>query len=69
MSEYQPKRYDEAVALLRDLKDLAQFQNQKDIFKSRVLDLVRAHSRKPTLVDKINRGAILEGIVKGNSWL
>jgi hypothetical protein len=60
----QPKRYDEAVFLLRDLKDLAEFQNRKDLFNSRVLDLVRAHLRKPTLVDKINRGKILEGIVK-----
>ena len=60
----QPKRYDEAVSLLRDLKDLAEFQNRKDLFNSRVQDLVRAHLRKPTLVDKINRGKILEGIVK-----
>jgi hypothetical protein len=60
----QPKRYDEAVFLLRDLKDLAEFQNRMDLFNSRVLDLVRAHLRKPNLVDKINRGKILEGIVK-----
>jgi hypothetical protein len=60
----QPKRYDEAVFLLRDLKDLAEFQNRMDLFNSRVLDLVSAHLRKATLVDKINRGKILEGIVK-----
>jgi hypothetical protein len=60
----QPKRYDEAVSLLRDLKDLAAFQNRKGFFNSRVLDLVSAHLRKATLVDKINRGKILEGIVK-----
>jgi hypothetical protein len=60
----QPKRYDEAVFLLRDLKDLAEFQNREDLFNSRVLDLVSAHLRKATLVDKINQGKILEGIVK-----
>jgi hypothetical protein len=60
----QPKRYDEAVSLLRDLKDLAEFQNRKEFFHSRVLNLVGAHSRKPTLVDKINRGKLLEGMVK-----
>jgi hypothetical protein len=60
----QPKRYDEAVFLLRDLKDLAEFQNRMDLFYSRALDLVSAHLRKAILVDKINRGKILEGIVK-----
>jgi hypothetical protein len=60
----QPKRYDEAVSLLGDLKDLAQFQNRIDSFHPRVRELVSAHLRKATLVDKINRGKILEGIVK-----
>lgn len=60
----QPKRYDEAVSLLCDLKNIAEFQNRNDLFNSRMRDLVSAHRRKPSLVDKINRGKLLEGIVK-----
>ena len=59
----QPKRYDEAVSLLRDLKDLAEFQNRIVFFHSRVRELVSANLRKATLVDRINRGKILEGIM------
>ena len=59
----QPKRYDEAVNLLRDLKDLAEIRNRIDLFNSRLRDLVGAHLRKGTLVDKLNRGKLMEGIV------
>ena len=34
----QPKRYDEAVSLLRDLKDLAEFRNRIDLFNSQLRD-------------------------------
>jgi hypothetical protein len=60
----QPKRYDDAVSLLRDLKDLAEFRNRNDLFNSRLRDLVSTHLRKATLVDRINRGKLMEGIVR-----
>ena len=47
----------------RDLKDLAEFRNRVDLFNSQLRDLVVTHLRKGTLVDKINRGKLMEGIV------
>ena len=59
----QPKRYDDAVSLLAGLKRSCRIARPDRSFY-RICMPVLTHLRKGTLVDKINRGKILEGIVK-----
>jgi hypothetical protein len=53
----QPKRYDQAVELLVDLRDLAARKGGTD-FQRRVEDLRAAHARKPTLVDRLHKAGL-----------
>lgn len=50
-----PRCYDQAVSLLQDLRDLAVMTNQTPAFSSRMEALVRAQSRKPTLMDRFRK--------------
>lgn len=49
-----PKNYDEAVRLLIDLKDLAQKNNDISFFKSKLVGIRENHSRKSSLLSRIN---------------
>ncbi len=51
----QPKRYDEAVNLLRDLRDMAEMQNDATPFMARMADLHAKHVRKSSLVDRFRK--------------
>ena len=51
----QPKRYDEAVSVLRDLLDLAQMQGDASAFTVRMADLYAEHARKTTLVERLRK--------------
>jgi hypothetical protein len=53
----QPKSYDEAVALLADLHDLARRRGEAGQagFMARLRELKAAHARKPTLIARIDR--------------
>jgi hypothetical protein len=53
----QPKSYDRAVALLMDLRDLAD-REDGDIFRSRLEALRAEHSRKPTLIQRMQRAGL-----------
>jgi len=55
----QPKRYDEAVSLLEDLRDLAAMGQQDNAFASRIKALCREHARKPTLLDRLRRANLV----------
>jgi len=55
----QPKRYDEAVSLLRDLRDLADLRDRTSDFSSYLNTLLTQHLRKGTLVDKVRRAKLL----------
>jgi hypothetical protein len=52
-----PKSYDEAVALLADLHDLARRRGGPGLagFMARLRELKAAHARKPTLIARIDR--------------
>lgn len=53
----QPKRYDEAVVLLEDLRDLAARKDGAD-FRRRLATLRAKHARKPTLIERLRRAAL-----------
>jgi hypothetical protein len=50
----QPKRYDEAVQLLRDLCDLADRQGKTAEVRARLQALRDAHANKPSLLRRLN---------------
>lgn len=64
ISTKQPKRYDEAVSLLQDLKDLADYKDHVSVFSSQMRALVSKHIRKDTLIKKIQQGKLLKEIIK-----
>ena len=55
----QPKGYDEAVALLRDLRDLAEMQEDAGTFRSKMTELRKEHVRKKTLVERFRKSKLL----------
>lgn len=52
-----PKSYDQAVALLMDLRDLAERQGGGD-FGRRVEALRTTHARKPTFIDRLHKAGL-----------
>ncbi len=53
----QPKRYDRAVELLADLRDLAA-QKDEISFRRQVEALRMAHAGKRTLIERLNKAAL-----------
>jgi len=51
----QPQKYDKAVALLKDLRDLSARSAQQDAFQRRLAEVRERHSKKSTLIARINR--------------
>ncbi|MGD0650289.1 MAG: hypothetical protein ABSA97_03970 [Verrucomicrobiia bacterium] len=49
----QPKRYDEAVEILKDLCELAERQGARSGFTKKLETLCANHARKPTLIERI----------------
>ncbi len=56
----QPKGYDQAVELLRDLKDLAQRQGQLAEAKSRLRSLRQRNGRKPALMRRLDSARLID---------
>ena len=54
----QPKKYDEAVNLLRDLHELGIKKGKQQKFASRIEDLRQTHGRKPSLLEKLDRARL-----------
>lgn len=55
----QPKRYDEAVSILRDLQDLADKNGTSSAFSLRMENLYREHESKRTFVDRLRKARLL----------
>ena len=53
----QPKRYDEAVVLLTDLRDLAA-RNDRSDFRRRLEALRAEHASKPTLIARLRKAGL-----------
>jgi hypothetical protein len=54
----QAKKYDEAVALLVDLRDLAKRSKQEAAFAERVQKIADRHASKPTFVQRLRRAGL-----------
>ncbi len=54
----KPKEYDTAVALLGDLKTLAEREGRTAAFTQRVRQLRAQHARKPSLLDRFDRARL-----------
>ncbi len=54
----KPKDYDEAVRLLIDLKDLAKKNNTTSLFKSKLMLIRENHSRKSSLINRIDSACL-----------
>ncbi len=57
----QPKRYDEAVEILRDLHDLAELEEDVESFRLKMSALHDEHQRKTTLVERFRKAKLLGG--------
>ena len=55
----QTKAYDEAVDILRDLRDLAEYQQRSATFRSQIQKVHQQYSRRSGLLNRL-RGAGLE---------
>jgi hypothetical protein len=60
VSTKQPRRYDEAVSIVRDLHDLAQLKGKFSEFESRMSALRQTHSAKGTLIERFRKAGLLE---------
>jgi len=56
----QPKKYDQAVALLADLRDLADRRKTSEAFRARLGQLIEPHRRKQTLLQRLERAGLEE---------
>jgi hypothetical protein len=55
----QPKKYDEAVVLLRDLCDVCARGGSQEEAAARIARLRAEHSRKPSLMNRLRKAALL----------
>ncbi|HEX5870775.1 MAG TPA: hypothetical protein VFY65_10185 [Longimicrobium sp.] len=53
----RPASYDEAVALLKDLRDLAARDGRDEEFRARFATLRQQHARKPSFIDRLRKVA------------
>lgn len=51
----QPKSYDQAVSLLKDLRDLAARDGREPAFAARLQGLRDAHAKKPSFLDRLRK--------------
>jgi hypothetical protein len=57
----KPAEYDAAVALLEDLRDVAQRTDQGETFGTRLGALRTRHQRKSSLIDRIDQAGLVMG--------
>ena len=56
----QPKKYDEAVALLRDLQDLGRRDGDTGEVRARLRQIQMQHQGKPTLIRRLREAGLLD---------
>jgi len=54
----KPKEYDAVIALLGDLRALAEREGRTAAFTRRVRQLREEHARKPSLLDRLDRARL-----------
>lgn len=55
----QPKRYDQAISILRDLYDLAKLQGTMDEFRMKITALRNEHQKKTSLMERMHKAKLL----------
>jgi hypothetical protein len=56
----QPKRYDEAVSLLQDIRDLADMKGKAPEFSTRMSTLHGRHMKKPSLMRRFRKANLID---------
>ncbi|MDJ0733530.1 MAG: hypothetical protein QNJ47_05480 [Nostocaceae cyanobacterium] len=56
----QSKAYDQAVAYLVELRDLAEYQGKLQEFQSRIKQMKKDYSKRPGLISRLQRTGLLE---------
>jgi hypothetical protein len=54
----QPKNYDQAVALLRDLRDLARREGHEDAAQTRIREVRQRFARRPSFLQRLDRAGL-----------
>ncbi len=54
----QPSRYDEAVELLVDLRTVSERERRREVFDRRLVELRRHHSKKQSLLQRLERAGL-----------
>ncbi|MDI7267881.1 MAG: hypothetical protein QME96_07795 [Myxococcota bacterium] len=54
----QPKKYDEAVALLRDLRDVCARDGRQEHADARIARLRAQHAKKPSLLQRMSEAGL-----------
>ena len=54
----QPSRYDEAVELLVDLRTVSERERRREVFDRRLVELRRQHSKKQSLLQRLERAGL-----------
>lgn len=57
---YKPKAYDEAVRILKDLRDLAEYQDKENTFRQRVAKLADRYRRRSSLIARMRQAGLIE---------
>jgi hypothetical protein len=52
------EEYDAAVELLRDLRDLSDFDGNRDAFAARLGDLTQRYANRPALLERLDRAGL-----------
>jgi hypothetical protein len=58
IAETKPKSYDEAVALLTDLRDLAQRSSRSEEFRRKLQAIRLTHARKPSFLERLHKAGL-----------
>lgn len=58
----QPKQYDAAVTLLKDLRDLAAREGDDAAFGTRLAQLRIRHEKKPSLIDRLDKAGLRQRV-------
>lgn len=58
----QPKKYDEAVTLLKDLRDLAARDGKGQECSARLGHIQRQHEAKPSLIGRLRKAGLLDSV-------
>lgn len=53
IEEKKPKLYNSAIGLLKDLQELAEYQERQEEFKGRIAEIQRTYSNRPALRDQM----------------